>query len=432
MRSAWVLATVLAACALFAVGIGCLGKPKFECAGAGDCLQDNVQGICQPDSFCSFPDSSCPITGQRYGDLSGPLANQCVGAPIDAPIDAYVHDAYVHDARECFGGSGAYSLCFTAMPPMGNIMLAGTLDTDNDARCMAPPANWMGAGQPDACLILGKSITVQTVAVTGTKALIILGDTISITGTLDIASHRGGSTGPAAPSATCANFLQQPGNNSNGGGGGAGGSFMRAGGNGASGDGTMGGVGGVAPPALGTAPTVLRGGCNGQDGALGQAGSGPAGKGGGTVFVTASKITFSGSGAINASGAGGSAGGATSGGSGGGSGGMIVLHAAETITGTTGAKVFANGGGASSGGGMGANGSPGSDPVVTVAVSTPAPGGTGGGGAGGDGYAGTTMAQAGSSQNNRGGGGGGGGGGYIQSNIALTNIASSPPVTIVP
>src|SRR6188768_54000 len=150
MRSAWVLATVLAACALFAVlVVGCLGKPKFECAGAGDCEQNGMQGICQPDSFCSFPDSSCPITGQRYGDLSGPMANQCVGAPIDAPIDAYVHDAYVHDARECFGGSGAYSLCFTAMPPMGSVPLAGTLNTDNDVRCMAPPANWMGAGQPD-------------------------------------------------------------------------------------------------------------------------------------------------------------------------------------------------------------------------------------------------------------------------------------------
>src|SRR5687768_7148808 len=128
MRQVAILVGVLACVAAGFVGFGCLSKPRFECGGATDCLDGAAQGTCEPDGFCSFADSSCD-SGRRYGDLSGPMANQCVPLPPDAMIDAYVHDAYVHDARECFGGSGAYQLCFDMMPPMGNVMLSGTLDT---------------------------------------------------------------------------------------------------------------------------------------------------------------------------------------------------------------------------------------------------------------------------------------------------------------
>jgi hypothetical protein len=433
MRSVLVLATVLAACALFGVvAVGCLGKPQFECGNAADCNQDGLQGTCQPDKYCSFPDSSCPITGQRYGDLSGPQANKCVGAPIDAMIDAYVHDAYVHDARECFGGSGAYQLCFAMMPPMGNVMLAGTINTDTDVRCQPMPASWATAGQPDACLILGKGITIMTVAVSGSKPLVILGDTIAVNGTLDVASHRAGAIGPASPSAACP-VLATVANGATGAGGGAGGSFMRRGGDGGAGKAT---VGGIATSALTVNPTILRAGCRGQEG--GGAGvnvAGTPGAGGGAVFLTASKITFGASGAINASGAGGLASNLLTGGSGGGTGGMIVLHAAETITGTAGAKVLANGGGGASGANGNAAGDSGDDPSVATPT-TPANGGDVGNGAGtgGAGFAGAQNAQpgqgAGGARDT--GGGGGGGGGYIQSNVTLMNVTSSPAVTIVP
>ena len=88
MRAALVLAGIIAA-SLFGVALGCLSKPRFECSGPAECLSGGTQGTCEPDSFCSFPDSSCP-SGRRYGDLSGPMANQCVGIPIDASSDAFV------------------------------------------------------------------------------------------------------------------------------------------------------------------------------------------------------------------------------------------------------------------------------------------------------------------------------------------------------
>jgi hypothetical protein len=434
MRSALVLATVLGVCLLLGVGVvGCLGKPQFECGAGGDCLQNGVQGVCQPTQFCSFPDSSCD-SGQRYGDLSGPMANQCVGVPIDAPVDAYVHDAYVHDARECFGGSGAYQLCFAMMPPMGTVMLAGTLNTDNDARCMTPPASWITANQPDACMIVGKTITIAAIAVTGTKPLIVLGDTVAINGTLDVASHRGGTLGPGSPFGTCPAYPAAPANNAGGAGGGAGASFMRIGGGGGLGNGNS--TAGTPFAALGANPTVLRAGCDGQvGGAAGANLAGAPGRGGGAVYVTASRITFSTTGAINASGSGAVGAGNLTGGSGGGSGGMIVLHATETITAMAGAKLMANGGGAASGANNNAVGDFGDDPSVGTPT-TPAAGGDAGNnaGTGGAGFAGSTNAGTGQSAGGARdtGGGGGGGGGFIQSNMTISNMTASPSVTVVP
>lgn len=427
MRSALVLAGVLATCGLLGGIVGCLSKPRFECAGAGECLNGAVQGTCEADGYCSFPDSSCP-SGQRYGELSGPQAGECVAVPPDGPPDAYVHDA-----RECFGGTGAYQLCFAAMPPMGDVTLAGTLDTDGDARCVPVPASWTTAGQPDACMIAGKTITIATIAVRGSRALVIVGDAIAIDGTLDVASHRGQPAGPGAPFAGCTAFPQAPATNATGAGGGAGGSFKTKGGDGGTGKG--GSTAGTAPPAVTANPTVLRAGCSGQTGGIGTVVAGPPGEGGGAVFLTASRITFGAGGAINASGAGGSANTMLSGGSGGGSGGMIVLHAAEAITGATGAKLVANGGGGASGAAGAGTGDSGDDPSVG-SPTTPASGGDAGNtaGTGGGGFAGATQAGTGqSAQGNRDtGGGGGGGGGFIQTNLALSNITSSPAAIVVP
>ena len=434
MRHVLVLAGVIAACALAAVlVVGCLSKPRFECGNASDCVDGAAQGTCEPGGLCSFADSSCP-SGRRYGDLSGSLANECVPVPPDAMIDAYVHDMYVHDARECFGGSGAYQLCFDMMPPMGTVMLAGTLDTATDPRCVPMPASWMTAGQPDSCLIVGKTVTVQTVMVTGTRPLALLGDTITISGTLDVASHRPNIVGPGAPHGACVAFPMSPSAVPVGGaGGGAGGSFMRAGGNGGTGEN---GTNGTAPPQLTVNPTVLRAGCSGQAGGMaGINAAGAVGVGGGAVYLTASSITFTAGGVINASGSGAGASSNNTGGSGGGSGGMIVLHAAEAITAAAGARMLANGGGGASGADNANAGNPGGDPGI-ASPNTPAAGATSttGGAAGGDGFAGANNAQNGgndSGQRNT-GGGGGGGAGFIQSNRAIANIVSSPTVTVVP
>lgn len=396
--------------ALSACLAGCLSKPTFECADNAAC---GAQGICQPDKLCSFPDSSC-ASGQRYGELSGPQANQCVGGdmPPDAPPEA------------CLGG-GAYILCVT--PPADAVMLSGTLVTDSDPRCTAPPAQWL-ASQPDACVIAG-AITVGNLAVTGGKPLVLAGTTVAIDGVLDLASHRGGATGPAAPASACGAFPTAPGNNPQGAGGGAGGTFATIGGNGGRGDGVI-VDGGVAAP-VAASPTSLRAGCAGQTGGTGQSAAGTRGQGGGAIFIAAQAITFGTNGTINASGAGGAGGGALSGGSGGGSGGMIVLHA-PSITGGGGARLVANGGGGAAGASGFGSAPNGADPNPANPT-TPAPGGSGGsGGVGGAGFAGTMQAAAGQANQNRGGGGGGGGAGYIQSNVPLANITSSPAATVVP
>ncbi|NVB80512.1 MAG: C-type lectin domain-containing protein [Kofleriaceae bacterium] len=64
---------------------GCLPKTEYKCAANGDCATGG--SICEPTGYCSFADTSC-ASGQRYGELSGSYANQCVdGAGGDAGVD---------------------------------------------------------------------------------------------------------------------------------------------------------------------------------------------------------------------------------------------------------------------------------------------------------------------------------------------------------
>jgi len=414
------------------VSAGCLKDVQHHCTDSTSCTLNGMIGTCEPQGFCSFADPTCP-SGRRFGELAGSLSKQCVGGGegsdggLMPQIDARP-DMYVADARECFG-SGAYELCFTNMPPMGTVLLMGTLDT-NGGSCMAMPASWAAAGQPDACLIVGQTVTVDSagLTVTGTRPLVIVGANVTISGLLDIASHRGGAVAPGGNATQCAAFPTTPANSTIGAGAGAGGSFMTRGGNGGRGE-SSGVIGGTSAAADTAAPTILRGGCPGQLGGTGTNPAGAVGAGGGAIYIAAGKLSMPNTGAINASGAGATGGGTYSGGSGAGSGGMIVIYTYQVAMG--GGKLVANGGGGASGGSSSANGVSGSDPTPT-APTTPAPGGNGGGSSGGDGFAGTTQAQSGAFGQNKSGGGGGGAGGYIQSNITLIGISSSPNTTIVP
>jgi hypothetical protein len=56
---------------------GCLKGGEFRCANDVDCDRGGAQGICQPNSFCSFADGEC-ASGQRFAELSGDVSNQCV------------------------------------------------------------------------------------------------------------------------------------------------------------------------------------------------------------------------------------------------------------------------------------------------------------------------------------------------------------------
>jgi hypothetical protein len=77
---------LIAALALAAVTVpsaGCLRSTTFTCGGDPDCSG----GTCETNGFCAFADATC-ASGRRYGDLSGPVANQCVGdedPEVDGP-----------------------------------------------------------------------------------------------------------------------------------------------------------------------------------------------------------------------------------------------------------------------------------------------------------------------------------------------------------
>lgn len=69
-----------------AIGLACVATPlcsggcalqPFACASDADCRGDGSNGVCQPESVCSFPDGACD-SGQRYGGHSGAMSGQCV------------------------------------------------------------------------------------------------------------------------------------------------------------------------------------------------------------------------------------------------------------------------------------------------------------------------------------------------------------------
>lgn len=379
--------------------------------------------------------AGCEKTDPLFCDKN-PGANGCTemrdSGNDDAPFDV---DPTI-DARLCYG-AGAYAFCLDE-PAIDPVIYTGsaTLDTSaTNAACKS--VTWSVAGQPDACVIAGSLVQIPTLTVTGNRPLVLIStSTLEITGTLDVAGHRlglGNKFGPGANTSPC--VAGTPGVGSvDGGSGGAGGSFMSIGGDG--GDGIA-NNNGVASDAEQTTPTRLRAGCHGTPGGFGHgtAGAGPAGFGGGGVYIyAATQITLAEGAIINASGGAGGEPTREGGGGGGGSGGMIVL-AAPTIVGQgAGAFIIANGGGGGggaddTGGGTGVGGDEPDPTMPTVAAA----GGSSTGGNGGDGATGALSAQPGQNGGtNVGGGGGGGGRGYIQSNVMPTSVSFSPAVTVVP
>jgi hypothetical protein len=65
---------------------GCLRTTEYKCTVNGDCTGG---GTCEPNGYCSFDDPAC-ADGRRYGEYSGPVANQCVGgmAMGDGGVDS--------------------------------------------------------------------------------------------------------------------------------------------------------------------------------------------------------------------------------------------------------------------------------------------------------------------------------------------------------
>jgi hypothetical protein len=389
---------------------------------------------CDPDG------DSCP-SGQRCEPVGS--EHFCTGG---ASGDAGSDDGEPTDgARTCLGARLLGSVCL-AQPPTAPLAF-GAAATINTALTMPGHCAEIRpqAGGPSLCLVTATTIDVPPNAVVraiGPYPLVLLATgRITITGTLDVASHRLDTldgkpvSGAGARTALECNALGIDGTNAanpnNGGGGAAGGSFAGTGGVG--GNGRGGTARGNPRPA--STSSVLVGGCPGGHGGGGAGGfgGGVGGNGGGAIYLIAGDaITIVGK--LNASGTGGDpgsdGGNSSGGGGGGGAGGMIGLEAARVeIAG----QVLANGGGGGGGGGnmFDRPGSPGGDPMAPQTAATGGAGGDGGGGNGGAGSTAPLVGGGGNAGNNTacGGGGGGGAGGivHIYGTVTQAGMVSPPP-----
>ena len=391
-------AALLAGLAACTVGCSPYGGGAFSCTSDEQC---GAGGKCEPDHFCAFTNSACP-SGYKYGEVSGPNSNQCVGGNGDGGVgDGPMIDG--PPGQACYG-TGIVQACFATAPSMPRTFSSNTtIDTDSTSMCDAilNSTAW--------CVISGSTVQVSagvTVKARGSRPLVIVAtDTIRIDGVLDASSRRGDMPAAGADMPGCS-----AGNAATATAGGAGGSF---GGRGGQGGLTGGGTSGAT-----LTVTALRGGCSGQSGAGGNPGAG--GHGGGAVYLIA-KTSITVTSAINASGEGADAAApnSSSGGGGGGSGGFVGLESPSvTISGV----VLANGGGGGEASGAQSTGNPGHDPDP-MNPTMPAPGGTLGSTFGTDGGSGSAGAavngNAGSSScggcgTPASGGGGGGGAGIIR------------------
>jgi hypothetical protein len=291
------------------------------------------------------------------------------------------------------------------------LAVSGTIDTTSDPLCDAAFSN--------ACVIAGKDVMVTAnIVAIGTRPLVLLArDTITVTGTIDVSSHRAGRTGAGASAPGCAGTPPHSNAGAKAAGGGAGGSFGGRGGSGGGGTAAMGGI--ATAPII---PALVRGGCAGQDGGTPsgiRVGSGGA-SGGALYLVAGSTIDVGGVLLAQGAGGGGPASALTGdGGGGGGSGGLVALDApAIHIAG----MIYANGGGGAEGaesgsnGSLGAPGANGSDATSSGAQGSGGKGlsfygGDGGSGSlGSDGQAGKGGGTGSAGSGTVGGGGGGGGG----------------------
>ena len=417
-----------------ALASGCYSSSgAFTCKSSSDCTGGPV-GTCQPNGSCSFLDTTCPGSMQRYGALSG-QAGQCVDGqappPIDASIDAEMIDA-PPDAQACFG-TAPFTICLQSAPTNPVVLeTSEPLDTSNSPMCVPTVS-----GGNNYCVIAATTIAINVkLRATGAKPLVLLAsDTITAMAPIDVGSHRG--VAPAVPelgagadSTACTAGIA-PGTGGGNGGGGAGGSFVGLGG--AGGLGGNAGAGGV-PGANTTTVTELRGGCPGQDGQGGND-KGLRGHGGGAVLLIAGNKIDVRTG-INAAGEGGAGGiGNASGAGGGGAGGMIALDAPMI---TCAGLILATGGGGGEGSDSAAvsTGASGADPASTTAAA----GGTNNTVRGGDGGSGSVAATApggtgGGGDNtgaSRGGGGGGGGSAGLIKAPATATLGNQVAPTATP
>ncbi|HWO23835.1 MAG TPA: hypothetical protein VNO30_34070 [Kofleriaceae bacterium] len=363
--------------------------------------------------------AGCTFSPPRTNDDGGVV-------PIDQPMP---------DAPSCFG-QGFGQICLASPPTQGRTVQS-TIDTSADTAC----DEIVRLNGIEVCAITGTSVDVAVTSLVrgvGSRPIVIVASgSISIAGTLDVGSQRGGRAGAGAQGETCAGLEAARGDDG-GGGGGAGGSYFGAGGDGGTGDLNSNGLppgvglGGIHAPAF--TPTAVRAGCRGGNGGNGGSGStsGGGGRGGGALYMIAgAEIRISGR--VMSYGAGGAGATVQGGAGGGGSGGLIGLDAPSVnISGF----LAANGGGGGEGAGLdsGVSGEDGTIDASRAAggIALMNDGGSNDGGNGGKGSGGTELSGDKGGDNNGGAGGGGGGAGliYVKGTLTLTGLASPAPMQV--
>nr|HEX4318352.1 hypothetical protein [Kofleriaceae bacterium] len=367
----------------------CRPSVEFHCADTSQCTLGTTQGTCEPEGFCSFPDSSCE-SQRRFDETAGSgLADACVaGQPGCEAFASHLFSACALTAPDTVGFSAGLSYSY---------------DTDTDMLAESDEAIAHGSivlQQADGSRVRALSLASlgmpagTTLTVGGSLPLILAswGDA-TIAGTITVlpSASPGGcaaAAGTAAPDAT------------SGAGGGGGGGNQGFGGTGGSDDPVLGGTGGGTI----AAPTTLRGGCPGAAGGASTTAAGGTGGAGGNAILISANGSLSIAGAVSAGGGGGASGSSSSGAGGGGAGGMIGLDATSlAIAGS----VVATGGG---GGGASSAGAPATDTGSNAAAggseTACAP-------AGGSGAAQALDGASVVDNSTCGGPGGGGGDGYI-------------------
>lgn len=361
--------------------------------------------------------------------------------PSDCALGCNTDEGRCHHVNPSNGLAGALDDAAGA----ADLVLVGDATIDTDAGTITdstgsktPVTQTVTAGLPvPVFVVVAKSITTDTVTVTGTRALALVAEgAVTINGRISV-DAREDIPGPGAlDEAGCRGGNSAQGTNGSPGAGGGGfGSVGGRGGRGGS-PSVLGASGGAVAGTVELVP--LRGGCSGghpggrvQD--ANPTASDPGGGGGAIQVVSNTSITLGPGGFITSNGGGGqgsdglvacASGSPCGDGEGGGSGGAILLEAPSVVMDAASGLTANGGGGSCSVTGDGAPGQPNARPALGDRCSADT-------GDGGNGAAASIAAEDGEDGANDDPVGGGGGGGVGRIRVNLPNGAQLEPTGVV-
>ncbi len=155
------------AAATFAVGlvgeVGCSPVAAYGCSVDGNCVDDDVQGVCEPTGYCSFPDETCDST-RRYGKLAPPeIAGACVDLPGSSGAadgaDTFVGSAdgaVSADTTQGVASTGADAATANDGTADGGCTPMSCIDADGDGwgdgdGCLGPDCDDANPAHHDRC-----------------------------------------------------------------------------------------------------------------------------------------------------------------------------------------------------------------------------------------------------------------------------------------